>query len=245
MKKMKRGNFPVGFFLPFVLVVIFWSSLPAVAAESEWPLEIASAEGKVILYQPQPDTLKDDKLTGRSAVSITPQGTDTPLFGALWFDARISTDRDERVVTMHDIKILQIKLPHASSEIEEKTIQILKDETPKMSITFSLDRLLSTLEEAEKEATSAENLKTDPPKIIFTMIPSVLVTIDGPPQLRPLPDTKVMQVVNTPFVMLFEPELKTYYLKGGSNGSRLRTYPAPGIPISPRPHRFFRFLCAR
>jgi hypothetical protein len=215
MKKMKRGNFLVGFFLPFVLGIIFWLSPPAMAAESEWPLEIASAEGKVILYQPQPDTLKDDKLTGRSAVSITPQETDTPLFGALWFDARISTDRDERVVTMHDIKILQVKLPHASSELEGKTIQILKDEIPKMSITFSLDRLLSTLEEAEKEHASAENLKTDPPKIIFTAIPSVLVTIDGPPQLRPLPDTKVMQVVNTPFVMLFEPEFKTYYLKGG------------------------------
>jgi hypothetical protein len=215
MNKMKIEKFFFWFLLAFATGIIFPQNSSVMAAQSDWPLEITSPEGKIILYQPQPDTLKDDKLTGRSAVSITPEGTDTPLFGALWFEARISTDRDERTVTMHEIDIPQAKFPNGPSDLEKKTIQVLKSEIPKMNITFSLDRLLVTLEDAEKEHVAAENLKMDPPKIVFTTVPSVLVTIDGAPQLRPLPDTKVMSVVNTPFIILFDPEVKTYYLKGG------------------------------
>ena len=203
------------FFVSLALAGFLGFDREAPAAESDWPIEIPSSEGKIILYQPQPDSLKDDKLTGRSAVSFTPSGNETPVFGAFWFEARISTDRDERLVTMREMNILQAKFPQASSDVEKSIIQALKNEVPRMNITFSLDRLLTSLEEADKAQVASENLKTDPPKIVFTATPSVLVSIDGLPQLRPMPDTQVMQVVNTPFILLFDPALKTYYLKGG------------------------------
>ncbi len=203
------------FCLPLAFSAVFGGGREALALGSDWPIEVPSAEGKIVLYQPQPDSLKDDKLTGRVAVSFTPSGSETPVFGAFWFDARISTDRDERLVTMMEMNILQAKFPHSPDDVGKTVIQALKNEVPRMNITFSLDRLLASLDEAEKAQVSSENLKTDPPKIVFSEIPSVLVTIDGLPQLRPLADTKIMQVVNTPFVLLFDPSLKTYYLKGG------------------------------
>jgi len=215
MGNKKGKKFLLLFFVPLALAASLWFDRETPAVESEWPIEVSSPEGKILLYQPQPDSLKDDKLTGRSAVSFTPSGGEAPVFGAFWFDARISTDRDERLVTMREMNILQAKFPHAASDLERIIIQALQNEVPRMNITFSLDRLLTSLEEAEKAQVSSENLKTDPPKIIFTETPSVLVTIDGLPQLRPMPDTKVMQVVNTPFVLLFDPSLKAYYLKGG------------------------------
>ena len=215
MESDKKITYLVLLCFSLAFAVVLASGREALGAESEWPVEIAAAEGKITLYQPQPDSLKDDKLTGRSAVSFTPNGAQTPIFGAFWFDARISTDRDERTVTLREMSILQVKFPQSSADLEKTLVQALKNEIPRMNVTFSLDRLLTTLEEAEKVQMASEKLKTDPPKIVFSETPSILITIDGLPQLRPLPETQVMMVVNTPFVLLFDPAQKTYYLKGG------------------------------
>jgi hypothetical protein len=215
MERNRKIPFLLLFCLPLAAAALVGWGRECPAQESEWPLEISAPGGKFILYQPQPDSLKNDKLTGRSAVSFTSNGTETPVFGAFWFEARIATDRDERTVTMQEMKILRAKFPHSSAELENMLTRTLNQEIPKRKIAFSLDRLLTSLEDAEKSQIASENLKTDPPKIIFSESPAVLVSIEGLPQLRPLPDTPVMRVVNTPFILLFDPSLKTYYLRGG------------------------------
>ena len=42
--------------------------------------------------------------------------------------------------------------------------------------------------------------------------------LDGDPKLLPLPKSPLMRVANTPFLMLYDPASKTYYLKGGETG---------------------------
>ena len=76
-----------------------------------------------------------------------------------------------------------------------------------------MDRLLTTLEFAEKRLKASENLENAPPKIFFFKEPAVLVTIDGEPRLQPEEGSKdLMRVINTPFTILFETSTKTYYL---------------------------------
>ncbi|MBP2679681.1 MAG: hypothetical protein H6Q82_2746, partial [Deltaproteobacteria bacterium] len=55
------------------------------AATNDWPQEILTKEGKVLVYQPQLESLKGDTLTGRAAISFTPIGGG-PAFGAFWFE---------------------------------------------------------------------------------------------------------------------------------------------------------------
>ena len=56
------------------------------AAQETWPKEITTATSTVIMYQPQPDSMKGDHLYSRAAISITPASGTTPMFGAVWTD---------------------------------------------------------------------------------------------------------------------------------------------------------------
>ncbi len=185
------------------------------AGGAEWPREIDTPDGKIVLYQPQPETFKGDRLTARAAVSVTPKDATEPVFGAVWFDARVSTDRDARTVTILSMEIPRVKFLDASADQEGKLAGTLKNRLPSADLTFSLDHLLAGIALAEKEEIAENSIATAPPKIIFSTTPAVLVVLDGKPELRPVEKTKLMRVVNTPFTILLDPDTKAYYLKGG------------------------------
>jgi hypothetical protein len=187
------------------------------AEELEWPREIDSPEAKILVYQPQLESFKDDKLTARAAVSITKKGTTEPLFGVIWFASRVSTDRDARMVTILDTKVTDVKFPNdPPPDKVEKFKRLLESKFPEGDLTISMDRLLAMLDLVEKEQASADDLKAAAPKIIHVTHPAILVTIDGEPEMSKVEDSKLMKIVNTPFFIVFDPEKKIYYLKGGS-----------------------------
>ncbi len=68
---------------------------------------------------------------------------------------------------------------------------------------------------AEREKKSAQGLKNDPPKILFAEEPTVLVTLDGEPQLRDVEGAPVKLVVNTALFMVLDTRNNRYYLSGG------------------------------
>jgi hypothetical protein len=86
------------FFKLFILVLLSFGQLRVLAQENEWPKVIENDRGKIIIYQPQPESLNGDKLTARAAFSVTTKEKNTPTFGALWATARVSTDRETRIV---------------------------------------------------------------------------------------------------------------------------------------------------
>src|SRR4051794_23619065 len=92
----------------------------ATAQETGWPLAIQSAPGRVEIYQPQPDSLKGDKLSARAAVSMLPAGASEPTFGAIWFDARVATDRDDRTATIQDVVVKDVRLPEATGPQQQQ-----------------------------------------------------------------------------------------------------------------------------
>jgi hypothetical protein len=193
-------------------------SAPASPAPSVWPLEIASPAWKIEIYQPQPESLAGDMLDARAAVSLTKPGETEPVFGAMWLKARVATDRDERTVTIRDIDVQDVRLPNATKEQEQQFVQAIKDQVPRLDVTFSLDQLMTSLDLARKEQVEAQQLETKPPKIIFSTVPATLVTIDGTPKLQPTDASggaNVMRVVNTPFVILLDPDSRRYFLKAG------------------------------
>src|SRR3982751_5230457 len=100
----------------------------ALAAESapEWPLHIDGGRAPVILYQPQPESFKDDKLTARAAVSVQPEGKDA-IFGAVWIGARVETDREKRTVTVKEISVTRTRFPGSTPEREQLLSSILTD----------------------------------------------------------------------------------------------------------------------
>jgi hypothetical protein len=89
-------------------------------AITQWPARLETPSGLLTLYQPQPDKFDGNLLTARAAVSLTPTGQTEPQFGAIWFHARVSADRDTHQVTIQDIEVKQVKLPNATPEQDKQ-----------------------------------------------------------------------------------------------------------------------------
>ena len=184
-------------------------------AKEPWPKQFDHPKGTAIMYQPQLEDMKDDKLTAYAALSVQKKEWKQPVFGAVWLSGRVVTDRDTRMATIDEVKVTDAKFPDATPEQMEKLKTFLNEEMQDWSTTISLDRLLAGLAVVEKERAADAGLKNEPPKVIFKSHPAVLVLLDGEPKLLPIPDSKLMQVANTPFVMVYNPEAKAHYLKGG------------------------------
>ena len=187
------------------------------SAYTAWPLRINGASGLIELYQPQPEKLEGDKLTARAAVSVQAPGAAEPVFGAVWMQARVATDRDTRTVAILDLNIRRVRFPDSQDQQQQSLVQLLQQEIPRANVRFSLDQLLTSLDVVEREKAAVSQLQTAPPKIIFTTTPATLITIDGPPKLQQGQRPGVMRVVNTPFILLLDMPTRRFYLKAGDS----------------------------
>jgi hypothetical protein len=182
---------------------------------AQWPKEIKAKSGAVItIYQPQPETLKGNQGDGRAAFSVVEKSGSEPVFGVFWYSAKIITNRDDRTFTLENIKISDVKLPGIADTTKiTKLKQLLEIEIPKWGITGSLDDLIATIE--EEQSYSGDELKNDPPKILYASTLTTLVIMDGEPKLQDDKELKMKRVINTPFLLVENPDDKKYYLYGG------------------------------
>jgi len=182
-----------------------------------WPREFTTPKGNTaVMYQPQIETFKGDTLTGRAAVSVTKKDDKTTKFGVIFFSAGVSLDRDDRSVEILRLKVNRVRFPNITPEKEKTFAGIVEAEVPKWNLVMSYDRVLENVKVADREKKSAQGLKNDPPRVLFAQEPTVLVLLDGEPQLRDVesaPGLKV--VVNTALFMVLDTRNNRYYLSGG------------------------------
>ena len=193
-------------------LLLFSSGWAQEDATDGWPREITVAQGVVVIYQPQPEKLDGNQLKARAAVAVELKGSSEPVFGAVWFEARLDTDRTERTATVVDVSVTRVRFPEQDEAKSQKLRALLEKEIPKWQLPISLDRLSATLELADQRAEAAQKINTDPPKILFIPEPAVLISLDGEPRLTKEEDTELMRVINSPFTILFAPSQKVYYL---------------------------------
>ena len=181
-----------------------------------WPREISVPEAEIVVYQPQPDSMAGDRVRARAAVAVTPAGSEEAAFGTVWFGSRLATDRDTRMAEILELEVLRVGFPNAEEEKKERLAQILEEEIPKWDIEVSMDRLLTSLDLAEKRRRTAENLNNAPPKIIVSFEPAILVMIEGEPRLQDIEGSDgLMRIINTPFNIVFDRNARRYYLYAG------------------------------
>jgi len=186
-------------------------------AEWVWPQEIADQEGKLTVYQPQLELFKADRINARAAMALQRKNEKEPHYGVFWFSARVMTDLDTRTVEFADVKVANIKFSSAATDEDRQFAQSLVSRMATQApMSMSLDRFLTMASAVEREKAASDEINNDPPKVLFATTPTALIIINGKPILREVTGTSVQRVVNTPYVMLYDPSLKMYYLKGGS-----------------------------
>jgi hypothetical protein len=180
-----------------------------------WPYEITVEQGTVLIYQPQLESYRGNRATFRAVVSAQKKDAPAPVFGVVWFVCRVDTDRDTRMVEFNDIDVDRMAFPNTTKEQEQKYDKFLEDNIVSWEGTrMSLDRLLAMAAQVEKEKAGAEDLQNNPPKIIFSPVPTELIVINGEPVIRDVENSDLKRVMNTPCLIFFSPANKTYYLKG-------------------------------
>jgi len=156
--------------------------------ELTWPREFEDNGTKVDIYQPQIEKWDGTDFETRSAVAVTPVNSKEPVYGVFWMKARADVDKAARIVTLNDIEVTKAKFPSVR-EIQDEYLAIIRKHVPTVSKTVALDHVEAAyaMSEAVKKAFTVP-VKNDPPRIIYSTIPALLVLVDGPPALRLVPD---------------------------------------------------------
>jgi hypothetical protein len=178
-----------------------------------WPKEIDTAEAKILVYQPQLESLKGNELGARAAVSIQKAGSAEPVFGGLWFSARLLTDRDQRTAMPTDLRITASRFPSSGADLAAELGRIISAEVPKWRLTLSLDHLQAQLRLIDERKAAAQGLQNAPPQIVYRSHPAMLLSFEGEPAWRPVPAGPYRRVSNTAFFLVEDAGAATCYLR--------------------------------
>ena len=103
---------------------------------------------------------------------------------------------------------------------------MIQDRLPQAAKTIPLDHLEAVfVVSGEVAKAKIQPVKNEPPRIIYTTQPSILILVDGPPVLKPLVGT-YERVINTRSILLENTNFiyQGYYLYAASNW-----YSAPSL----------------
>lgn len=145
----------------------------------EWPRVVFRDGVTNTIFQPQLQSWDYATLKAVSTVAVQPKGAGQPTFGAIKLTAKTRVDRAARTVFLEQPEITQANFPSAGTQAEAY-LKTLRSLLPREMKDISLDRLeagLAILEARQRGA--AQPLKNDPPTIVFSTRPAMLVPVDG------------------------------------------------------------------
>lgn len=232
--------------LPTLLFILLILAMPNVASsavltDKDWPRQIEVPKGTIIIYQPQLEMFNGVDLKCRSAISVTPKGSDRPSWGAMWFDARLLVDRDQRMASIQELKIPKARFTGSTPEQEKKLKAFIEEEVPKWNLSISLDRLLTGIQGSGRRLMAQDRLNDNPPRIIVSETPAVLVPINGGANLTKIESTNLMRVVNSIFQIVFDPAQNAYFLNGGSIWYAAQSLHGEWSPVNQAPEELTKF----
>lgn len=202
------------FFISCFLLLI---SCNSIAQDSqEWPKELKSERGTIVLYQPQPEKLQGNLLTARAAMSLEYNGNSTPVFGVFWFSSTLETDRSTDSVTFSNIRITKVGWPDQKEDDEKKFTDFVEAQLGNSNFSGSLSKLTATLATVDKVQESLKDIKNDAPTIIFKEELAILLSYDGDPIFSDIEDSTYLRALNTSFAVVQVKNKQEYYLTDGS-----------------------------
>ncbi|HEY5850003.1 MAG TPA: hypothetical protein VIT62_04455 [Lysobacter sp.] len=164
------------------------------------------------VHQPQYDSWEGNQLKGRfvmavkSGVHTGKDGKSEPSvdYGVVQFQARTEIDKEARAVVLTDLQLPSASFPTATAKQAQYLDLARQQLKTKSTLTVSLDMLESALAIAKVDAKMPPTLpvKNDPPDIIFSTTPAVLLLVDGEPALKPSGVLGVQRVINTRSLLL-------------------------------------------
>lgn len=176
----------------------------------EWPRVIFRNGVTNTIYQPQLVSWDYYTLQAVSAVALQAKGTPQATFGTINLVIKTRVDRAEREVFFEEVKITQGLFPSAGDQADTY-LTALRSFLPKEVKSIALDRLEASLAVLQaRQKASDQPLQNDPPVILFSIRPAMLVPVDGDPVYRSVEKTELEHVFNSRALILRDKSGKHY-----------------------------------
>jgi hypothetical protein len=198
---------------------------PPKAPDNGWPRELDRGEDKILMYQPQLESWEGDEIRAYAALSVIKHKDKSTRYGVVWFTARTEIDKVNRQVTLDNFQITKLQFP-AMKEREAEFQVLLQSKLPGKTRVVALDRLQAALMTSDVAQAPIRGVpvNNDPPEIIFSTKPAMLVLIDGEAKFRDVGGTRLQLVLNTKTTTILDNGSNKYYvnvLDGWMESSRL------------------------
>ena len=138
----------------------------------------------------------------RAAVALKPDGSKDEIFGVIRASAHTLVDKSTRMVSLFNFSVLHVNFPTLPVHGKSYTAAVAKA-LPGTAQQISLDRLQAFLS-VEKVTAKTVEVKNEPPQILISYKPAVLVPVHGDPVLRAIPGGPYQRVVNTGALILYD-----------------------------------------
>ncbi|HEY6353006.1 MAG TPA: carbohydrate-binding family V/XII, partial [Burkholderiaceae bacterium] len=172
----------------------------AQAPADPWPRPIQLPGASMLVYQPQIESWVGNQIQLRAAMALRPTSTKDETFGTVFATARTEVDHDTRTVVFSDFNITQSNFP----TLADKGAGYVAQLKPKLATTLptiSLDRVEASMK-VNGVMPPSFPVKNEPPRIIVSDSPAILVPIDGAPNVQVVGDSGVSRVINTHALIL-------------------------------------------
>src|SRR5580704_5565271 len=211
--KSTRGLAAKAIVVSFLLCLLSGLSL---AQDPGWPRTITKPGGKLILYQPQVDDWQNYQVVdGRMAFTVTPTGGQSHV-GVVTVQMKSVVNMDDHTVLLSDPKVTSISFPSLDPATTAKMDELMKTFlNPAATMTISLERLAASVKKSK--APPVAPVKNDPPEIIISLRPAILLLVNGAATMAPIAGSSLQFVVNANWPLFLDPSNSTYYLFTGKS----------------------------
>lgn len=202
----------------FLLGLLLSLAHAATAPQSlsmNWPKNLQLNDQELTFYQPQIQSLENNHLSFQMALAMTDSSGNKTHYGSLQASCRLDIDKNENLAICNNVAISNLQFPN-DQENQAQWSDRLKQQIAGKSFSLSLSSISAGLAVTEAAKVHGNpNFDFTAPEVLVAFKPTALVTIDGTPQLRPVENTSLMRVINTPFIIILDTKTGVYYLKAG------------------------------
>ncbi len=196
-----------------MLLVFFTGSL---AWAESWPREFSWNGGSMQVFQPEIDAVRPRPESGsgalieaRAALSIRRDKHEEPLFAAIRFEADTFSANDASSLLLENIHVVDIRFSKQDEGEQTQLITLVEDNLANITLEIKSAQEKDSIDVAASHE-EFNLIKAEPPRIILSGTPAILVFIDGEPITEAIEDTELRRVVNTPFTIIANHN--SYYL---------------------------------
>lgn len=182
-----------------------------------WPRQYKTESGaELTLFQPQVSEWKDfNELHGLIAAELRTNKDSKPAYGVIDVSGRTTVDGQSGNVLLDNIKVTELNFSTLDrQQLTDLSIEVGKA-LPTGAITLSEDRITTSLADYQK-LNDVSDLKSDPPVVLVSKVPAILVQTDGKAVIAPVKGVDGLSfVVNTNWDVFKTDADNKLYLRDG------------------------------